>query len=208
MTVAALILAAGGSSRLGRSKQLEPWGSSTLLGHIVQEARHYPVDEVWVVLGADSERILETVDLTDCGVVENPEWEEGIASSLRVGLDALVQASRVDAALIVIGDQPSVDRGVVAKVVEAGQRSPRPVVIPKYRYAWGNPVMVDRSLWPRLMSLEGDEGAQRLFKAHPEWVEEVWTDQLPPRDVDTEADLHELRPRRLGTSAEGGDPPR
>lgn len=208
MTVAALILAAGGSSRLGRPKQLERWGTTTLLGHVVEEARHYPVDEIWVVLGAESDRILEAVDLTGCGVVENPEWEEGIASSLRVGLDALVQASRVDAAVIVIGDQPNLDRQVVASVVETARRSPRPVVIPKYRYTWGNPVMVDRSLWPRLMSLEGDEGAQRLFKAHPEWVEEVWTDQLPPRDVDTEADLEELRPRRLGTVAEGGDPSR
>lgn len=208
MTVAALILAAGGSSRLGRSKQLEPWGATTLLGHVVDQVRHYPVDEIWVVLGADAEKVLEKVDLSDCGVVENPEWEEGIASSLRVGLDALLQASRVDAALIVIGDQPNVDQRVVAKVLAAGEGSPRPVIIPKYRYTWGNPVMVDRSLWPRLMSLEGDEGAQRLFKAHPEWVEEVWTDQLPPRDIDTEADVHELRPRRLGTVAEGWDPPR
>lgn len=208
MTVAALILAAGGSSRLGRSKQLEPWGSTTLLGHVVDQARRYPVDEVWVVLGAGADTVLEKLDLSGCGVVENPEWEEGIASSLRVGLDALLQASRVDAALIVIGDQPNVDLRVVAKVVSAGERSTRPVIIPKYRYTWGNPVMVDRSLWPRLMSLEGDEGAQRLFKAHPEWVEEVWTDQLPPRDIDTDADVHELRPRRLGTVAEGGDPPR
>lgn len=208
MTVAALVLAAGGSSRLGRSKQLEPWGATTLLGQVVDQTRRYPVDEIWVVLGSDADTVLEKVDLSGCGVVENPEWEEGIASSLRVGLDALLQASRVDAALIVIGDQPNVDRRVVARVVTAGEGSSRPVIIPKYRYTWGNPVMVDRSLWPRLMSLEGDEGAQRLFKAHPEWVEEVWTDQLPPRDIDTEADVHELRPRRLGTVAEGGDPPR
>lgn len=208
MTIAALVLAAGGSSRLGRPKQLEKWGSTTLLGHVVNQARRYPVDEVWVVLGADSDSVLDQVDLTGCGVVENPEWEEGIASSLRVGLDALIQASRVEAALIVIGDQPNVDLKVVEEVIEAAIRSGRPVVIPKYRYTWGNPVMVDRSLWPRLMSLEGDEGAQRLFKAHPEWVEEVWTDQLPPRDVDTEADLDELRPRRAGTIADGSDSPR
>lgn len=193
---------------MGRSKQLEPWGSTTLLGHIVDQARRYPVDEVWVVLGAEADAILERVDLSGCGVVENPEWDEGIASSLRVGLDALIQASRVEAALILIGDQPNVDRKVVEEVIGVGTRSPRPVVIPKYRYTWGNPVMVDRSLWPRLMSLEGDEGAQRLFKAHPEWVEEVWIDHLPPRDVDTEADVHELRPRRLGTVADGGDPHR
>lgn len=208
MTVAALVLAAGGSSRLGRPKQLEPWGDTTLLGHVVARVKEYPVDEIWVVLGEASEQILDTVDLAGCGVVENPEWEEGIASSLRAGLDALSQLSRVEGALIVIGDQPDIDARVVAEVVDTFDGSSALVVIPKYRYTWGNPVMVGRALWPRLMSLEGDEGAQRLFKAHPEWVEEVWTDQLPPRDVDTESDLRELRPRQLGSLADGADPSR
>jgi molybdenum cofactor cytidylyltransferase len=208
MMIAAVVLAAGGSARLGRPKQLERWGDSTLLGHVVDQVRTYSVDEVWVVLGAGVEEILGAVDLDGCGVVENPEWQEGIASSLRVGLDALLQKSRADAALIVIGDQPDLDAAVVEEVIATFRRSSRPVVIPKYRYTWGNPVLVDRSLWPRLMSLEGDEGARRLFQAHPEWVEEVWTDHLPPRDVDTEADLTELRPRQLGSLTDGGDQPR
>lgn len=205
MTMAALVLAAGGSSRLGRPKQLEPWGETTLLGHVVDEVRGYSLDEIWVVLGANADEILKRVDLTGCSVVENPEWDEGIASSLRVGLDALIQTSRAEAALIVIGDQPNLDRAVVEEVVATFRQGRTPVVIPKYRYTWGNPVAVDRSLWPRLMSLDGDEGAQRLFKAHPQWVEEVWTEQLPPRDVDTEADVEELRPRRLGNLSTGGD---
>ena len=60
------------------------------------------------------------------------------------------------------------------------------------------PVLVDRALWPRLMSLEGDEGAQRLWQAHPEWVNEVWFSDLAPRDVDTETDIVELRPKHPG----------
>ncbi|CAN5829232.1 nucleotidyltransferase family protein [soil metagenome] len=205
MSLAAIILAAGGSSRLGRLKQLEPWGDTSLLGRVVAAARTYPVDEIWVVLGSGFEEILERVDLEGCGVVENPEWEEGIASSLRAGLDALTQLSRAEAALIVIGDQPDVDAEVVSTLVESFHRSGAPVAVPKYRYTWGNPVVVDRSLWPRLMSLEGDEGAQRLFQAHPEWVEEVWFEQRPPRDVDTESDVAELRPRTLGHSADASD---
>lgn len=208
MTSAALVLAAGASSRLGRPKQLERWGDSTLLGHVVAQTRTYPVDEVWVVLGSGVDEILAAVDLEGCGVVENPEWEEGIASSLRAGLDALTQLSRAESALIVIGDQPQIDPAVVTEVVETFHRTSSLVVIPKYRYTWGNPVMVAQALWPRLMSLEGDEGAQRLFQAHPEWVEEVWTDQLPPRDIDTESDLSELRPRQLGSLTDGADPAR
>lgn len=205
MSTAAIVLAAGSSSRLGRPKQLEPWGSTTLLGRVVETTRRFEVDEIWVVLGAHLDEVLEQVDLDDCGIVENPEWEEGIASSIRVGLDALIQRSRAETALIVIGDQPDIDEHVVATLLETHEEAGLPVTLPKYRYAWGNPVVVDRSLWPRLMSLEGDEGAQRLFQAHPEWVEEVWFENLPPRDVDTETDVRDLKPRTLGSSADPTD---
>ena len=88
MSTAALILAAGSSRRLGRPKQLEVWGETNLLGHVVGLARTFPVEEIWVVLGHQWERILKETDLEGVGVIENPEWEEGIASSIRVGLDA------------------------------------------------------------------------------------------------------------------------
>ncbi len=195
MRIAALVLAAGGSSRLGRPKQLEPWGERNLLEHVVAKTIDFEVEEVWVVLGSDSDLILGESDLGDAGVIENPEWKDGIASSLRVGLDTLTRKSRCDAALIVIGDQPDISADVVSRLVEAHDRSGLPVTIPKYRYSWGNPVIVSASLWPRLMSLEGDEGAARLWHAHPEWVNEVWFPDASPRDVDTESDVTDLRPR-------------
>ncbi len=197
MSVAALILAAGGSKRLGRPKQLEPWGEGNLLGHVIERTMSFPIDEVWVVLGSNIDEILENVDMGDAGVIENPEWEEGIASSLRVGLDALTQLSRCESALIVIGDQPDVSQEVVEELLIAHRKSPSPVSLPKYRYSMGNPVVVNRSLWPRLMSLEGDEGAGRLWQAHAEWVNEVWFSELGPRDVDTDVDVIELRPKNL-----------
>ena len=194
--IAALVLAAGASRRLGRPKQLEPWGRTTLLGHVLEQVEDFPVDETWVVIGANAESVLAEIGERAVGVVENPEWEEGLASSLRVGLDAVARSSRADAVLILLGDQPAVRRDVVVELIERHRRTNRMAVVPKYRYSWGNPVLVDRALWPRLMSLDGDEGAQRLLKAHPEWVDEVWFDSLPPRDVDTPADVEELRPRR------------
>ncbi|MGD2042064.1 MAG: nucleotidyltransferase family protein [Acidimicrobiia bacterium] len=197
MSTAAVVLAAGGSKRLGRTKQLEPWGESNLLGHVVARTQEFPVDEVWVVLGHDVEEILEHTDLGDAYVIENLEWEEGIASSLRVALDALTRLSRCDQALIVIGDQPEVSVETVTELLASHAREGRPVTLPKYRYSWGNPVVVDRSLWPRVMSLEGDEGAKRLWQAHPEWVNEVWFSDIGPRDVDTEADVADLKPRHL-----------
>jgi molybdenum cofactor cytidylyltransferase len=194
--IAVLILAAGGSRRLGRPKQLEAWGRTTLLGHVVERVRTFPVDETWIVLGADIDAVMDAVDLSGFGIVENPEWQEGLASSLRAGLDALTRLSKADGAMVVLGDQPEIGGDVVIQLVERFRRSKALAVVPKYRYATGNPVIVRRELWPRLMSLEGDEGAKRLLTAHPEWVEEVWFEQLPPRDVDTAADVEELRPRR------------
>lgn len=198
MSIAAVILAAGRSRRLGRPKQLEPWGDTNLLGHVVARTNEFPVEEVWVVVGYESDRILAEVDLGEAGVVENPEWEEGIASSIRVGLDALTRLSRCDQALITLGDQPAVPVQVVDELLASHARADRPVSVPKYRYTSGNPVLVDRLLWPRLMSLEGDEGAGRLWQAHPEWVNEVWFSDLAPRDVDTERDVAEMRPKHPG----------
>ena len=195
MSLAAVVLAAGGSRRLGRPKQLEPWGGMTLLGRVVANAKTYPVSEVWVVLGDHLEEILAGVDLTGCGIVENPEWENGLSSSIRVGLDALTRLSRAEGALLLMGDQPDVDPQVVAGICQAYKPAKTLAVVPKYRYTWANPVLVDRSLWPRLMSLEGDEGAKKLLLAHSEWVHEVWFEALPPRDVDTWVDVEELRPR-------------
>lgn len=198
MHIDALILAAGPSMRLGEPKQLLDWGGPTLLEHVVRLAATFPVEETWVVLGAHIEPILQRVDFGEAGIIENLEWQEGMASSLRVGLDAMARAGEADAALILLGDQPEVDPGVVQQLIERHAETRAGAVIPKYRYQRGNPVLVDRSLWPRLMSLEGDQGARTLLQAHPEWVEEVWVSVPMPRDVDTADDVTDLRPDRRG----------
>lgn len=193
MHVDALILAAGPSVRFGSPKQLIPWGSSTLLQHVIELVAETDVEAIWVVLGASAEEILDAVDFGDAGIVENPEWEEGIASSLRVGLDAIARRGQADAALVVLGDQPLLDLEVVGSILERYESTGAAAVVPKYRYQRGNPVLIDRSLWSRVMSLEGDQGARTLLQAHPEWVEEVWFATPMPRDIDTETDAAELR---------------
>lgn len=193
--IANLLLAAGGSSRLGRPKQLEPWGGTTLLGKVLDTVLKVGSGETWVVLGAAHELILEQVDFTGCQVVVNHEWESGIAGSLRVGLAALERGSSASGALILLGDQPDVKVATAARVRDAYQPGVTLAVIPRYRYTYSNPVLVDRTLWRRLMMLDGDRGAMDMFKAHPEWVTEVWVPDSPPEDVDDQRDVDRLKPR-------------
>ena len=195
MKTAALILAAGESRRFGEPKQLADWKGRPLLEYVAGRAAEWPrVDEVYAVLGSEAERIMERVDLTGVTVIENLDWREGIASSLRAGLDALLGDREAGAALVVLADQPMVPAAAVERLFEARRRSGRPVILPRYRFLRGHPVLLDRWLWPRLIAgLEGDQGARNLFLAHPEWVEEVTVGEDAPRDIDTREDLRRLR---------------
>ena len=163
-----------------------------MLEGVVAAVSAWPVNGVVVVLGAYADDILELVEFGDAVVLINPEWEEGIASSLRAGLDAIGRDPRAERAIIALGDQPWIPAEVPAGLVEAMDRSGKPALVPRYRYQRGNPVLVSRFLWPGLMSLEGDAGAARLLQAHPEWVEEVRFDLPLPRDVDTQDDVEDL----------------
>jgi CTP:molybdopterin cytidylyltransferase MocA len=203
-TTAAVVLAGGASRRLGSPKQLVLYRDRPLLEHVVQAVLEWPVDRVVVVLGADAEEILGRVDFGSAVVAINDDWEEGIASSLRVGLDVLARDPHTDLAFVALGDQPGIPPDVPRLLLAAAETSPRLALIPVYRYERSNPVLFRRQLWERLMTLEGDQGAAELLRAHADWVEEVRVDHLPPRDIDTAADVADLIAgggRHGGTSA-------
>jgi CTP:molybdopterin cytidylyltransferase MocA len=174
---------------MSRPKQLLDWGGLPLLQHVVAAVASWPVGAVAVVLGAYAEEILDRVDFGPAVVVLNPGWEEGIASSLRVGLDLLSRDWHDGAAFIALGDQPQIPADVPAALLAGAEESGRPAVVPVYRYQRGNPVLVARSLWAQLMGLQGDAGAAALFQAHPAWVHEVRFDHSPPADIDVPTDV-------------------
>jgi len=202
MSTAVIVLAAGGSRRLGRPKQLVPWRGKPLLQSVVDAVATWPAEIVVVVLGASAEEILDAVDFGGAIVAINDDWEEGIAASVRVGFDILGRDSHFERAFVALGDQPEIPPEIPQGLLDALESTDRPAIMPVYRYERANPVLFDRRLWPRLMALEGDHGASDLLRGHPEWVEEVRFDHLPPRDIDTEDDVADLGgdPKKPGTS--------
>lgn len=189
---AALVLAAGGSRRFGRPKQLADWGGRPLLERVVAAVASWPVARVVVVLGAHADQIIEQVDFGAAAVIINPEWDAGLASSLRVGFDLLSRDASLDWAFVALGDQPAIPPDVPRALLAEAAEADRPAIVPVYRYQRGNPVLMGRPLWSRVMNLEGDAGAAGLLAAHPGWVHEVRVDHAPPADIDLPGDLEDL----------------
>jgi molybdenum cofactor cytidylyltransferase len=168
------------------------WNGRPLLEQVVAAVHRWPAAPVAVVLGAHAEEILARADLGEASAVVNPEWEEGIAASLRVGFDWLAREGSAEWAFVALGDQPRVPAEVPSALLAAAEECGRPAVVPVYRYQRGNPVLVERRLWSRLMNLQGDAGAAALLRAHPAWVHEVRFDHPMPVDVDVPADIQDL----------------
>jgi molybdenum cofactor cytidylyltransferase len=185
---AGLVLAAGGSSRMGSPKQLLPWEGRTLLEHVVAQVCASGLDEVLVVLGASAEQILAQVELGRARVVKNPDHASGMASSLRAGLAALGPA--VQRVVVILGDQPAISGELLDALLALQTEKGMPAAALSFGGLLHPPVVLDRELWPALHSLEGDVGCRALIRGRPELVAAlpVPGDSRHPVDVDTVED--------------------
>lgn len=193
LPVGAVVLAAGGGTRMGRQKLLLDAGGRPLVRHVVDAAARGGCDEV-VVVYSDPAVADAVADVARC--VENREAASGLASSLRVGLDSL--RDHAAGALILLGDQPLVHPRTVEALLRSWRREgARAAAAAGYEGGdapgprWRPPVVLDRSLFSELRSLSGDEGARQYLAAHPELVDVVPTTD-PPHDVDTPEDYAKI----------------
>jgi molybdenum cofactor cytidylyltransferase len=196
--VAAIILAAGKSTRMGEAKQLLRLGDSTVLVQTIENVRRSRVDEIVLVLGSSAEAIRRQLPISlleGLKVVINPAYAQGMATSLRAGLSAL--DAQVDAALIVLADQPFVRPQTLSQIAQLAHqhRSSRAqIVIPSYHGVRGNPVLLDRSVFAEVMALQGDVGCRAIFSSHTErtLMLEV-EDEGILLDIDSHEDYERLR---------------
>jgi molybdenum cofactor cytidylyltransferase len=185
--IGGLVLAAGRASRFGSAKQLADLHGSPLLEHALRTMSDASLGRAVVVLGAEAEEVIRSVDLHGLKPVVCDRWEEGQSASLACGLAAL---SDCDAAVVTLGDQPQLALEAIGRVVAA--RGGAEAVRATYGGAPGHPVLLERSLFGRLRNVTGDHGGRNLLRSVT--TVEVECDDLGGgEDVDTPEQLAALR---------------
>ncbi|GAA5204827.1 nucleotidyltransferase family protein [Streptomyces thinghirensis] len=194
--VAGLLLAAGGGRRLGgRPKALLEHRGHPLVEHAIAALRAAGCARVHVVLGARAETVRARAALDGCVVVDNPDWEQGMGSSLRAGLDSLAgpAGAGLRAALVSLVDQPGIGAEAMARV-RAAYRDEASLASAAYAGERGHPVLLGAAHWAGVSATAtGDRGARAYLREHEADITLVeCADVARPYDIDTEADLRHL----------------
>ncbi len=195
--VCGLVLAAGGSRRLGQPKQLLPFGNGTLLDAVLDVARACAFDQLLCVVGGAADDVRAAVDFSDVTTVQNPDFGTGCSSSIAAALAAV--DPRTHALVLMLGDQPGVSVDAVrALVAAAGEPGAEPITACAYADGRGHPLAFHRSLFGELGAMHGDKAVWKLMDRWP--VREVPVAGPIPRDVDTWEDYVAV----VGRSSGGG----
>ncbi|MFI1331651.1 NTP transferase domain-containing protein [Streptomyces sp. NPDC020845] len=193
--VAGLLLAGGGGRRLGgRPKALLPHRGRPLVEHAVRALREGGCEPVHIVLGAAAEAVRAKAELPGCTLIDNPDWAEGMGSSLRAGLASLADTrAGAGAALVMLVDQPGIGAAAVARVA-AAYDGPSCLASAVYGERRGHPVLFGAERWAEVAaSAVGDRGARAYLKEHQSEVTLVdCSDIARPDDIDTPEDLKRL----------------
>jgi molybdenum cofactor cytidylyltransferase len=191
--VAAIVLAAGRSTRMGaQNKLLADLAGAPMVRRVVEAALASKARPVLVVTGHQAAEVGAAVSGLDVMAVANPDYATGLASSLKAGIRAVPNAC--DGALVLLGDMPGIAPEHLDRLIDAFAAAPESIVVPVHQGRQGNPVLWPRRHFPEIMQLEGDAGAKRLIRAHQEHVREVGLATTGIfADVDTPEALQKLR---------------
>jgi len=192
--VAAVVLAAGSSKRMGEPKLVLPWGRTTVIGQVVSTLAQARVAEIVVVTGGAYKVVLRALDKFAVRTVYNPCYEQDeMIYSLQVGLSVVSQG--MNAAMIVLGDQPRIQPEIVNKLLDRYKDLTAEIIVPSYRMRRGHPWIVARSLWTTLMEMKSPATLRDFLESHQQKIHyvNVESDTIL-MDMDTPSDYREQRP--------------
>ncbi|HTQ63785.1 MAG TPA: nucleotidyltransferase family protein [Puia sp.] len=177
-----ILLAAGSSNRLGQPKQLLVYNGKTLLEHTLQAATGSAFEHIFIVLGSDSDEMVSLIGKSKVQVVQNEDWTEGIASSIRCGLSSLLSKfPSVSAAAFMVCDQPFVSASLLDELL-GNRDGKKPVIVAcSYENTMGVPALFSSHFFPELIQLKGQEGAKKIIMQHIDIVETI---PFPEGNVD------------------------
>ncbi len=188
----AVILAAGASSRFGEPKPLAIFRGQSFLRHAIAAATSAGCDPVVVVLGHRASEIEAALSGVECEFTTNPEWREGMSTSIRSGLQCLVALDHdIEAALFLASDQPLVDANALRELILLHRAKEKPIVASAYSDTLGIPALFARTYFPALLELRGDRGAKDLLLSKPDDVASFSCPQAAT-DIDTKMDYDRL----------------
>ena len=188
---AVLILAAGSSSRMGRPKQLLPWGKTTLLQNALESAKASHGDEIIVVLGSNSEIIEKTLP-SDVVSVINTDWRNGMGSSISCGMHYLLKSkTKFNAVLVLLGDQPLIDSKYLNSMFSIFQSNEKEIVATDYKGRAGVPALFGGNYFKQLGQLNADFGAKELLAKNMVNIH-LLKAGAKTADIDTETDYIKL----------------
>jgi molybdenum cofactor cytidylyltransferase len=203
--IGAVILAAGGSSRLGQPKQLLPFRGKTLVRIVVDAACEAGCSPIVAVIGSDAEKI--GPDLADTSIIKvrNTNWQRGIGGSIRIGVEGMIaHAPDVEAILLLVSDQPAVNARTIKGLVAMHEATRRDIAASRYAGTLGVPALFDRSFFEELLSLDDESGAKSIILQNRERVAQF---AFPEGviDIDTWEDWEKLNggsasPKTMGAA--------
>jgi molybdenum cofactor cytidylyltransferase len=194
--IAAVILAAGQSRRMGQPKMILPWGKHTVIGQVVSILAEAGVVEIVAVVGGARRQVEAALAELPVRTVFNPRFEEDVmTASLQTGLQAL--PPNIQGCLVVLGDQPQIEKPVVQGVMATFLSSGADLVIPSYQMRRGHPWLVSKSLWKEIQALQPPDTLRNFISRHADRIHYLNVSTASVlKDLDTPGDYDRERPDR------------
>jgi molybdenum cofactor cytidylyltransferase len=184
--IAAVVLSAGESSRMGRPKALLPIDGQTFIEKIVGALKQSSVGKVIVVLGHNAEEMRRSIEHLPVDILLNPDYNLGQLSSLQIAVRQLEKTADCDGMLVHLVDHPYIDAKLVKSMIERFYASGKLIVVPRYGGKRGHPVIFSRKLFGELLAAPRDQGAKAVVNAHRDDTLEIDTqDSGVTVDIDT-----------------------